>query len=246
MNPAIPTILVLENHGPWRDVIIPAQLEEFAAHVVLADTVATAREALRDASLAVIVLDLCLDEEGYTPPVQNHLREIHVAAPHTPIVVVTGKTVPAEDSFNLRNCGVVAYFDKKTIQWEKFHEAIEKILSRKGSGDEPKGPSGQAVEQAYNQYRWADTRMPKPKQDKDRRATDRKAFDWLQQRQRTLENQLDLTNAESQELEMLKIWVRFETWARYVRTARKRYSDNKNHSRQGRSHSGPIVEHDQV
>jgi DNA-binding NtrC family response regulator len=243
MAPSVPTILIIENHPNWREVIIPTQLEEFGVEVVGAESLKAARDALRDPSLAVIIYDLCLDEEEYTPPARDQLGLVHEAAPFTPIVVVTGKTVAGQDAFDLRDeYGVAKYFDKKDIDWDKFRETIRKILSgelRVKTAIEPDDNPSDAADRAYKQYQWAVTREPALKE-----AKHREVFNWLDQRRRELENQLQMSNAESLELKLIQLPDDFNTWDRYVRKGRSRYETGG--SRRGRPHGGSIVEGDET
>lgn len=215
-------ILIIEDSQRWAKTFQDTLSGDFDSTIVSEQD--EAFSFLDKEECQAILLDLCLDQNEFNLISRKFLGDLRQRAPHVPIVVATGKTIAATEAFQLRELGVVSFFEKERMGLEELRIAFRGAVGGVGSScDAPAGQLSPSRKRAYALYRIAIVKVPRLEG-----GTDEEVYRWIRE------------NLEEEAV------PRFQTWARYVRDVRAVRGERKHNPRHGRMGGGSIVHGDEI
>ena len=120
-------ILVIDDEPDWREQFQDL-LEIMEFDVDTAEGEEDAKALLRRGRYALVLLDLCLDQLGFTPTCQDFYRFLRHQYPDLPLVVVTGKILEPTAVLIVSELGAADFIRKDRIEWPSFWDRIEAAL----------------------------------------------------------------------------------------------------------------------
>ncbi len=131
-----PRVLIIDDEPDWQETF----KDIFVSSGFEADTVAgtgSAKELLETTAYRLLVFDIFLTPTQVPLNYQGFLTFMSPTYPRVKVVAATGKLLPPDEAFALRELGVAGFIYKPKMQLDELRGLVHRLLEVKEPGPTP-------------------------------------------------------------------------------------------------------------